>query len=74
MAACVQATEGAAKLMAQAKGTYGNGLGDERLLLASIALSIREYAETLEAGGQPTPNKVYQRPNGQYVAEVVPRG
>ena len=60
--------------MAQAKGSYGAGLGEERLGLCTPLYALREYAETLEAGCQPKPRKLYQRPDGQYVAEVLPRG
>lgn len=60
--------------MVAAKGSYGNGLGEERALLCPVVAAIREYAETLEAGGQAKPRKLYQRPDGQHVAEVVPQG
>jgi len=70
----LQASEGAAQLMADAKGQYGNGLGEERSLLITPIVALREYAEALEAGGQPQPKKVYQRPDGQYVVEVLPKG
>ena len=69
-----QASEDAAKLMAQAKGSYGAGVGEERLGLVTPIYALREYAETLEAGCQPKPRKLYQRPDGQYVADVLPRG
>ena len=60
--------------MVAAKGSYGNGLGEERTLLCAVVAAVREYAETLEAKAQPKPRKLYQRPDGQYVAEVVPQG
>ena len=69
-----QATEDAAALMVKAKGSYGNGLGEERTLLITPIVGLREYAESLEAGGQPKPRRLHQRPDGQYVAEVLPQG
>ena len=60
--------------MVKAKGSYGNGLGEERTLLITPVVALREYAEALESGGQPKPRKLYQRSNGQYVAEVLPQG
>jgi hypothetical protein len=70
----MQATEDAAQLMAKAKGQYGNGLGEERSLLITPVVALREYAEALEAGGQPKPKKIYKRPDGQSVVEVLPKG
>lgn len=69
-----QATEDAAALMVKAKGSYGNGLGEERTLLITPIVGLREYAESLEDGGQPKPRRLHQRPDGQYVAEVLPQG
>ena len=70
----MQAMEDAAKLMAEAKGQYGNGVGEERSLLITPIVALREYAEALEAGGQPQPKKMYHRPDGQAVVEVLPKG
>lgn len=60
--------------MVKAKGSYGNGLGEERSLLITPCVGLREYAETLEAGGQPPPQKLYQRSDGRHVAQVIPQG
>lgn len=34
--------------------------------------NLRLLAEALEAGGRPSPKRVYQRPDGQWVAEIFP--
>lgn len=34
--------------------------------------NLRLLADALEQGGQPSPRRVYQRPDGQWVAEVFP--
>lgn len=34
--------------------------------------NLRLLAEALEAGGQPSPKRLYQRPDGQWVAEIFP--
>ena len=60
--------------MVEAKDSYGNGLGEERTLLITPVVAFREYAETLEAGGQPPASKVYQRSDGRHVVQVVPQG
>lgn len=39
-----------------------------------IVSGLREYAEALEAGGSPRPYSTYQRPDGQWVADVFPLG
>lgn len=70
----VQATEEAAALMVKAKGSYGNGVGEERSLLITPVVGLREYAESLESNGQLKPRRLYQRQSGQYVAEVLPQG
>ena len=60
--------------MVKAKGSYGNGAGEERSLLITPIVGLREYAEALEAGGQPKPRRLHQRPDGQFVTEVLPQG
>ena len=60
--------------MVRAKGSYGNGVGEERSLLITPVVALREYAETLECGAQPKARKLYQRASGQYAAEVLPQG
>ncbi len=70
----LQASEPAAELMVKDKGSYGNGLGEERMLLITVVVGLREFAESLEAGGQPKPGRLYQRPDGQTVVQVLPQG
>jgi acyl-CoA reductase-like NAD-dependent aldehyde dehydrogenase len=36
--------------------------------------NLRLLVEALQQGGQPAPKRVYQHPNGQWVAEVFPNG
>lgn len=39
-----------------------------------IITEMRELAEAMDAEGEPQPHAVYQRPNGQWVADVFPLG
>ena len=39
-----------------------------------VAWGIREFIEALEAGGQPKPNAVTKRPDGQLVVDAFPIG
>lgn len=39
-----------------------------------IVSGLREFAEAMEAGGQPKPNSITTRADGQLVADVVPYG
>lgn len=45
-----------------------------RLCLLAVLTALQEYATALDAGGAPKAVKVSQRDNGQYVADVWPRG
>jgi hypothetical protein len=39
-----------------------------------VVSALREYAEAMEAGGQPLPASLSARPDGQLVADVFPLG
>lgn len=52
-----------------------NGHGEEFLGgVLAVMRNLRLFAEALEAGGQPTLPKTWQRPDGQWVARVFPQG
>ncbi len=55
-----------------APGSKGHG---EEFLAGTLAVmrNLRLFAEALEAGGQPTLPKTWQRPDGQWVARVFPQ-
>lgn len=55
------------------KGSNGHG---EEYLGGTLAVmrNLRLFAEALEAGGQPTLPKTWQRDDGQWVAQVFPQG
>ena len=57
-----------------AKGSYGTGIGEEWMAWLPVAWGIREFIEALEAGGQPKPNAVTKRPDGQLVVDAFPIG
>ena len=70
----MQATEEGAILLTDAKGSYGKGLGEERLSILSPVQMFAEYAAACSAGGEPKPKSIRQNDNGQYIAEVFPLG
>jgi hypothetical protein len=39
-----------------------------------VAWGLREFIEAMEAGGQPKPNAVIKRPDGQLVIDAFPLG
>ncbi len=43
-----------------------------RFSWSTVVSSLREYAESLEANGQPTPFELKQRPDGQWVSHARP--
>jgi len=52
-----------------------NGHGEEYLGgTLAVMRNLRLFAEALEAGGQPKLPKKWQRPDGQWVAQVFPQG
>jgi len=63
----------ACKIKGYAPGSNGNG---EEYLAGTLAVmrNLRLFAEALEAGGQPSLPKKWQRPDGQWVARVFPQG
>lgn len=63
----------ACKLKGYAPGTNGQG---EEYLGGTLAVmrNLRLFAEALEAGGAPQLPKAWQRPDGQWVAQVFPQG
>ena len=71
--ACQVARE-AAKAATEAKGAWGTGIGEEWNVWLPVAWALREYAEALEAGGQPSMPSVVARPDGQLVVDAFPKG
>ncbi len=47
-------------------------LSEHRLGWIPVVTAIREYVEALHANGQPAPQRLYARPDGQWVADVFP--
>lgn len=45
-----------------------------RMIYMVIITEMRELAEAMDAEGKPKPHAVYQRPDGQWVADVFPLG
>ena len=70
----MQVSREAAQVATDAKGSWHNGIAEEWLSWVPIVTGLREYAEALEAGGQPPPHAVRSRPDGQLVADVLPLG
>ena len=58
----------------EAKGSWHNGIAEEHLSWVPIVTGLREYAQSLEAGGQPVPHAIITRHDGQLVADVMPLG
>ncbi|DBB03304.1 hypothetical protein WJX82_011741 [Trebouxia sp. C0006] len=56
------------------KGAYSTGKAEEMMIYMVIITEMRELAEAMEAEGAPQPHALYQRPNGQWVADVFPLG
>ena len=73
-ATCVQAVTAGAQQAAAAKGQYRTGAGEELVGLVPCVWGAREFAETLEANGQPGGSSVRTLSNGQQVVSVFPRG
>ncbi len=64
----------AAEVAAKAHGSYGSGIGEELLSWLPVISGLREFAESLEAGGQLRPNNIKVRHDGQLVVDVFPLG
>ncbi|MEZ4318913.1 MAG: aldehyde dehydrogenase family protein [Myxococcota bacterium] len=80
MRRCMQTTAEQAERWAntacQIKGYVpgSNGHGEEYLGgVLAVMRNLRLFAEALEANGQPTLPKTWQRPDGQWVARVFPQ-
>lgn len=75
---CIDTTleiaEEAASIAAKTKGSYGSGIGEELLTFVPIISAIREYAESLEAGGTPRTRLSRHSTTGQWIADVFPSG
>lgn len=71
---CAQASKQAAEAATAAKGSYGNGIGEEWNAWLPVAWAIRELADAMDASGQPAPNAISQRPDGQWVVDAFPLG
>ncbi|CAD7697596.1 unnamed protein product [Ostreobium quekettii] len=58
-----------------AHGSYGTGLtGEEMMNWTPVVMGMSDFVRSLRAHGQPAPIALWQRPNGQYAAEVFPQG
>lgn len=69
-----QVSKEAGEAATAAKGSYGTGIGEEWMAWLPVAWGIRELIEAMDAGGQPSPNGVRERPDGQLVVDVFPLG
>lgn len=76
--ACLRTTlttyKEAAEVACKAHGSYGNGIGEELLSWMPVVTGIREFAESLEAGGQLRPHSIRTRTDGQLVVDAFPLG
>lgn len=70
----LQVSKEAAEAATAAKGSYGTGIGEEWNAWLPVAWGIRELADAMDASGQPAPNAVTQRPDGQWVVDAFPLG
>ena len=70
----LQVSKEAAEAATAAKGSYGTGIGEEWNAWLPVAWGIRELAGAMDASGQPAPNAVTQRPDGQWVVDAFPLG
>ncbi|KAK9868062.1 hypothetical protein WJX84_011056 [Apatococcus fuscideae] len=70
----VQVMKTAATVSTHAKGVYGGGIGEEYFAWTPIVTCLRELAEAMDCNGAPKPHSLTQRPNGQFVADVMPLG
>ncbi|KAL4447993.1 hypothetical protein ABPG75_005212 [Micractinium tetrahymenae] len=57
-----------------AKGSWGQGIGEELVVWVPVVTGLREYAEALEAGGAPRHGGLRARPSGQLVVDAFPLG
>ena len=69
-----QVSKEAAQVATDAKGSWHNGIAEEWLSWVPIVTGLREFAESLDAGGRRAPHAVSARPDGQLVADVMPLG
>ena len=69
-----QVSKEAAEAATTAKGSYGGGIGEEWNAWLPVAWAIRELAYAMDASGQPAPNAITKRPDGQWVVDVFPLG
>ncbi len=69
-----QVSKAAGEAATAAKGSYGTGIGEEWMAWLPVAWGIRELIEAMAAGGQPAPNGVRQRADGQVVVDAFPLG
>ncbi len=70
----MQISKEAAEVAVKAKGSYGYGLGEEWMVWLVVVWILRHYAEALEANGEPRPNGVHRRKDGQYVVDTFALG
>ncbi|KAG1656430.1 hypothetical protein FOA52_009645 [Chlamydomonas sp. UWO 241] len=55
----------------RAKGSYGNGSGEELCGCLTISMGLRSYMDALSAGAKPLPMATRKSGNGQTVAQIV---
>lgn len=70
MRRAIDASRAASDAAVRAKGSYGSGCGEEWMNFMPLVFGIKEYADAMDADGQPAPLAVKQRSDGQYVATV----
>ena len=64
----------ASEVACRAHGSYGSGTGEELLSWMPVVTGLREFAESLESGGQVRPHSIRTRPDGQLVVDAFPLG
>lgn len=64
-----------AELSVKAKGSYGQGLGEELLCILPVVISFKDYVFALREGGQRKPLSIRKAPGtDQLVAKVTSMG
>ena len=69
-----QVSKEGAEAAEAAKGSYGFGIGEEWVSWLPVTWGLRDFADSLDAGGAPAPNAATQRPDGQWVVDTFPLG
>lgn len=69
-----QVSKEAGEAATAAKGSYGNGIGEEWMAWLPVAWAVRGLIQAMDAGGQPSFCGVRERPDGQLVVDAFPLG